>query len=213
MDHELATFNMPCAASKASSRGLRWLEGRYTRLHKSWGLEYLLSGDWLLHTTFALKTLLWHIVQKQEKQWFGNFAYLSLMTNLTSVKSVTTPPIDMRCWSWCWCWLLMIIMMITILMLTMMKMASGPHLLTHPTPRREVAGSLKDFLLRPHPLPAAYLNYPKLHLSQFWNYLAAFIFLDSLQKYVKLLSHFWVADVPNAIVRQATAEQMGQSNC
>ena len=109
--------------------------------------------------------------------------------------------------------MLMIIIMITILMLTMMKMANGPHLLTHPTPRREVAGSLKDFLLRPHPLPAAYLNYPKLHLSQFSNYLAAFFFLDSLQKYVKLLSHFWVADVPNAIVRQATEEQMGQSNC
>ena len=103
--------------------------------------------------------------------------------------------------------------MITILMLTMMKMASGPHLLTHPIPRREAAGSLKDFLLRPHPLPAAYLNYPKLYLSQFQNYLAAFIFLDSLQKYLKLLSHFWVAVVPNAIVRQATAEQMGQSNC
>ena len=77
----------------------------------------------------------------------------------------------------------------------------------------QTAGSLKDFLLRPHPLPAAYLNYPKLHLSQFSNYLAAFFFLDSLQKYVKLLSHFWVAVVPNAIVRQATAEQMGQSNC
>ena len=33
------------------------------------------------------------------------------------------------------------------------------------------------------------------------------------QKYLKLLSHFWVAVVPNAIVRQATEEQMGQSNC
>ena len=106
-----------------------------------------------------------------------------------------------------------LMLMMSMVLLTMMKMARGPHLLTHPTPRREVAGSLKDFLLRPHPLPAAYLNYPKLHLSKFWNHLAAFIFLDSLQKYFKLLSHFWVADVPNAIVRQATAEQMGQSNC
>ena len=70
MDHELVTFNMPCAASKASSRGLQWLEERYTRLHKSRGLEYLLSGVWPLHTTFALKTLLWHIVQKQEKNNF-----------------------------------------------------------------------------------------------------------------------------------------------
>ena len=132
------------------------------------------------------------------------------MATILSDKSVSVPPTHL----WCWCWYIdvnILMLMMSMVLLTMMKMASGPHLLTHPTPRREVAGSLKDFLLRPHPLPAAYLNYPKLHLSQFWNYLSAFIFLDSLQKHLKLLSHFWVAVVPNAIVRQATEEQMGQS--
>ena len=33
------------------------------------------------------------------------------------------------------------------------------------------------------------------------------------QKFLKLLSHFWVAVVLNAIVRQATAQQIGQCNC
>ena len=204
MDHELATSTCPVPRQKPLQEGCDDLRKdtqcvlhTSTQITRSW----ISFKRWLTPYHLVFETLLWHIVQKHEKlgifhiyHWWQTYLLSNpwqphLLTCDVDVDVDVGVDFD-----------------VDVDHDAVDSDEDGKR--TPPTDpsHPQTAGSLKDFLLRPHPLPAAYLNYPKLHLSQFWNYFVTFIFLDSLQKYLKLLSHFWVADVPNAIVRQATEE-------